>query len=155
MLDDAAHTITAEALRGIQRLRSANAGAPLTLRCLEDVPEALRGGLLGVVVGCRIAFSGLATWDGAPFAEAWARSGGESGCHRPADRRWGAGQKACHLAREFITGEPVTAKAVTVRRVERERRSASDIAGVQAGHAVLSVTAVTEESALPLLVDLR
>ena len=35
-------TITAEALRGLQRLRSANAGAVLTLRSLDDVPEALR-----------------------------------------------------------------------------------------------------------------
>ncbi len=62
--------ITAEALRGLQRLRSANAGRVLTLRTLDDVPEALRGALLGAV-GCRMAFSGVTTWDGRRFAEAW------------------------------------------------------------------------------------
>ena len=70
VLDDAAHTVTAEALRGLQRLRSANAGAVLTLRTLDDVPEALRGALLGAV-GCRMAFAGVTTWDGERFAEVW------------------------------------------------------------------------------------
>ncbi|MFE6743898.1 type IV secretory system conjugative DNA transfer family protein [Streptomyces tubercidicus] len=155
VLDDAAHTITAEALRGLQRLRSANAGAVLTLRSLEDVPEALRSGLLGAV-GCRMALSGVTTWDGAPFADTWGKEWVES--RDVTDRQIvaeGAGQKASHLARQLITGKPVTAQAVTVRHVERERWSASDLAGVQAGHAVLSVTAVSGETAPPILVNLR
>ncbi|KIF01893.1 hypothetical protein PL81_33045, partial [Streptomyces sp. RSD-27] len=69
-LDDASHTLTPETVRGLQRLRSANAGVLLALRSLDDVPEALRTPLLGAV-GCRMAFSGVTTWDGQRFAEAW------------------------------------------------------------------------------------
>jgi hypothetical protein len=58
--------------------------------------------------------------------------------------------------RKLFTGEAVTTESVTVREVERERWSASDLAhNVPAGHAVVSFTATTGESAPPVLVDLR
>ncbi|WP_328742838.1 ATP-binding protein [Streptomyces caniferus] len=156
VLDEAAHTITAEALRGLQRLRSANAGAVLTLRSLDDVPDALRGTLLGTV-GCRMAFAGVTTWDGARFAEVWGKEWVET--RDVTDRQIiaeGAAMKAFHLFRHLVTGKAVTAKAVTVRTVERERWSASDLANsVPPGHAVLSVTSVGGEHAPPVLVDLR
>ncbi|WP_411143721.1 ATP-binding protein [Streptomyces sp. x-80] len=156
VLDEAAHTITAEALRGLQRLRSANAGAVLTLRSLDDVPDALRSALLGAV-GCRMAFAGVTTWDGARFAEVWGKEWVET--RDVTDRQIiavGAGMKAFHLFRHLVTGKAATAKAVTVRTVERERWSASDLANsVPAGHAVLSVTSVRGEHAPPVLVDLR
>jgi hypothetical protein len=45
---------------------------------------------------------------------------------------------------------------VTVRQVERERWSASELAhAVPAGHAVLSLTSVKGEHTPPSLVDLR
>ncbi|MBM4793197.1 ATP-binding protein [Streptomyces sioyaensis] len=156
VLDDAAHTITAEALRGLQRLRSANAGAVLTLRSLDDVPDALRGTLLGSV-GCRMAFAGVTTWDGARFAEVWGKEWVET--RDVTDRQIiaeGAAMKALHLFRHLVTGKAPTAKAVTVRTVERERWSASDLANaLPPGHAVLSVTSVAGEHAPPVLVDLR
>ncbi|MFE3884375.1 ATP-binding protein [Streptomyces lydicus] len=156
VLDEAAHTITAEALRGLQRLRSANAGAVLTLRSLDDIPDALRGTLLGTV-GCRMAFAGVTTWDGARFAEVWGKEWVET--RDVTDRQIiaeGAAMKAFHLFRHLVTGKAVTAKAVTVRTVERERWSASDLANaVPPGHAVLSVTSVAGEHAPPVLVDLR
>lgn len=43
VLDDATGVVTPEAVRGIQRLRSTNAGTVLTLRTLDDVPRPLRG----------------------------------------------------------------------------------------------------------------
>ena len=50
----------------------------------------------------------------------------------------------------------VTTDAVTVRQVERERWSASELAHrVPAGHAVLSLTTVRGEHAPPLLVNLN
>jgi hypothetical protein len=50
----------------------------------------------------------------------------------------------------------VTTDAVTVRQVEREHWSASELAhAVPPGHAVLSLTSVRGEHAPPLLVDLR
>ncbi|MEU7555243.1 ATP/GTP-binding protein [Streptomyces sp. NPDC044571] len=154
-LDDASHTLTPETVRGVQRLRSANAGVLLTLRTLDDVPEALRTPLLGAV-GCRMAFSGVTTWDGKRFAEAWGTEWVETRdvTHRTvfADQPL---TRAIHAFRKLVTGKAVTTDAVTVRQVERERWSASELAhAVPPGHAVLSLTSVRGERAAPLLVRL-
>ncbi|MBY8344989.1 ATP-binding protein [Streptomyces spinosirectus] len=156
VLDDATGAVTPEAVRGIQRLRSVNAGTVLTLRTLDDVPRPLRGPLLGSA-GCRMALSGLTPWDGQDFAEVWGKEWIEA--RDVTDRQIIAetpAGKAVHMLRRVITGKAPTARAVTVRQVERERWSASELAhGVPAGHAVLSLTDVTGEHAPPLLVDLR
>ncbi|MFD8978734.1 ATP/GTP-binding protein [Streptomyces sp. NPDC059564] len=154
-LDDASHTLTPETVRGVQRLRSANAGVLLTLRALDDVPEALRTPLLGAV-GCRMAFSGVTTWDGKRFAEAWGTEWVETRdvTHRTvfADQPL---TRAIHAFRKMVTGKAVTTDAVTVRQVERERWSASELAhAVPPGCAVLSLTSVRGERAAPLLVRL-
>ncbi|WP_030346370.1 hypothetical protein [Streptomyces sp. NRRL S-1022] len=156
LLDDATGVVTPEAVRGIQRLRSANAGSVLTLRTLDDVPRPLRGPLLGAT-GCRMALSGLTPWDGQDFAEVWGKEWTET--RDVTDRQIIAetpAGKAVHMLRRVITGQAPTARAVTVRQVERERWSASELAhGVPPGHAVLSLTTVQGEHAPPLLVDLR
>ncbi|MEU6878328.1 ATP-binding protein [Streptomyces sp. NPDC046712] len=156
VLDDATYTVTGDSVRAVQRLRSANAGVVLALRSLEDVPEALRGPLLGAV-GCRMAFAGIAPWDGGRFAETW---GTEWVQTRDVTNRQIISDepltKALHFMRRLVTGKAATAEAVTVREVERERWSASDLAhAVPAGHAVLSLTHVRGEHTPPLLVDLR
>jgi len=156
VLDDATGVITPEAVRGIQRLRSGNAGAVLTLRTLDDAPRPLRSPLLGAI-GCRMALSGLTPWDGQDFAEVWGKEWTEA--RDVTDRQIIAetpAGKALHMVRRVITGRAPTARAVTVRQVERERWSASELAhGVPPGHAVLSLTSVPGEHAPPLLVDLR
>ncbi|KUJ39920.1 hypothetical protein MBT84_12815 [Streptomyces sp. MBT84] len=156
VLDDATGVVTPESVRGIQRLRSANAGAVLTLRTLDDVPRPLRGPLLGAT-GCRMALSGLTPWDGQDFAEVWGKEWIEA--RDVTDRQIIAetpAGKALHALRRVITGRAPTARAVTVRQVERERWSASELAhAVPPGHAVLSLTNVKGEHAPPLLVDLR
>ncbi|MGW2518413.1 ATP-binding protein [Streptomyces sp. NPDC001617] len=156
VLDDATGVVTPEAVRGIQRLRSTNAGAVLTLRTLDDVPRPLRGPLLGAT-GCRMALSGLTPWDGQDFAEVWGKEWIEA--RDVTDRQIIAetpAGKALHMLRRVITGKAPTQRAVTVRQVERERWSASELAhGVPPGHAVLSLTNVKGEHAPPLLVDLR
>ncbi|MFD3727137.1 ATP-binding protein [Streptomyces sp. NPDC058671] len=156
VLDDATYTVTGDSVRAVQRLRSANAGVVLALRSLEDVPEPLRGPLLGAV-GCRMAFAGIAPWDGGRFAETW---GTEWVQTRDVTNRQIVSDepltKALHVMRRLATGKAPTAEAVTVREVERQRWSASDLAhAVPAGHAVLSVTHVRGEYTPPLLVDLR
>jgi hypothetical protein len=156
ILDDATGVVTPEAVRGIQRLRSGNAGVVLTLRTLDDVPRALRGPLLGAA-GCRMALSGLTPWDGQDFAEVWGKEWTQATdvTDRQIIAETPAG-KALHMVRRVITGKAPTARAVTVRQVERERWSASELAhGVPPGHAVLSLTNVKGEHAPPLLVDLR
>ncbi len=156
VLDDATGTVTPESVRRIQRLRSRNAGVVLALRSVGDVPEALHGPLCGAV-GCRMAFSGVTTWDGSRFAQAWGTEWVET--TEVAKHTVFADQpmtRALHALRKLVTGKEVTTDAVTVRQVERERWSASQLAHeVPPGHAVLSLTRVDGEHAPPLLVDLR
>ncbi|CAL9423464.1 ATP/GTP-binding protein [Streptomyces pilosus] len=156
VLDDATGTVTAESVRRIQRLRSQNAGVLLALRTVADVPEALHGPLYGAV-GCRMAFAGVTTWDGNRFAQTWGTEWVET--TEVAKHTVFADQpmtRALHALRKLVTGKAVTTDAVTVRQVERERWSASELAhAVPAGHAVLSLTTVSGEHAPPLLVDLR
>ncbi|NDZ67810.1 ATP/GTP-binding protein [Streptomyces cyaneofuscatus] len=155
VLDDATHAVTAETVRGIRRLRSVNAGAVLTLRTVDDVPEALHTPLLGAV-GCTAAFSGITTWDGKRFAESWGKEWVET--REVAQHTVFADQpftRALHALRKLVTGKAVTTDAVTVRQVERERWSASELAyAVPAGHAVIRLTTVEGEHAPPLLVEL-
>ncbi|WP_328906141.1 ATP/GTP-binding protein [Streptomyces sp. NBC_00234] len=155
VLDDATHTVTPETVRGIRRLRSVNAGAVLVLRTVDDVPEGLHTALMGAV-GCCMAFSGVTTWDGKRFAEVWGKewvSTREVAQHTVfADQPF---TRAVHALRKLVTGKAVTTDAVTVRQVERERWSASELAySVPAGHAVLSLTTVDGEHVPPLLVEL-
>ncbi|MGW6392692.1 ATP-binding protein [Streptomyces sp. NPDC055103] len=156
VLDDATYTVTGEALRAVQRLRSAHAGVVLALRSLEDVPEALRGPLLGAV-GCRMAFAGLAPWDGGRFADTWGTEWVQT--KDVTNRQIISDEpltKALHAMRRVVTGKAATAEAVTVREVERQRWSASDLAhAVPPGHAVLSLTHVRGAHTPPLLVELR
>ncbi|MFH8475301.1 ATP/GTP-binding protein [Streptomyces sp. NPDC018000] len=155
VLDDATHTITAETVQGLRRLRSVNAGAVLALRTIDDVPEGLHAALLGAV-GCGMIFSGVTTWDGKRFSETWGKewvSVREVAQHGVfADQPF---TRAMHALRKLATGKAVTVDAVTVRQVERERWSASALAyELPAGHAVLSLTTVDGEHAPPLLVRL-
>ncbi|WP_418959416.1 ATP/GTP-binding protein [Streptomyces tritici] len=156
VLDDAAGALTPGTVRGLARLRPQNAGVVLALRTLAEVPEALHGQLLAAV-GCRMAYSGVTTWDGRAFAEAWGTERVET--TEVAHHTVFADQpmtRALHAVRKMITGKAVTTDAVTVREVERERWSASELAHeVPAGHAVLSLTDVRGGSTPPLLVDLR
>lgn len=155
VLDDATHAVTAETVRGIRRLRSVNAGAVLTLRTLDDVPEELHTALLGAV-GCTMALPGVTTWDGKRFAEAWGKEWVE--VREVAQHGVFADQpltRALHALRKLATGKAVTTDAVTVRQVERERWSASGLAyEMPVGHAVLSLTTVDGEHTPPLLVRL-
>ncbi|MFD5266044.1 ATP/GTP-binding protein [Streptomyces sp. NPDC058335] len=156
VLDDATGAVTAGSVRRIQRLRSQNAGVLLSLRTVADVPEALHGPLYGAV-GCRMAFAGITTWDGSRFAQTWGTEWVET--TEVAKHTVFADQpmtRALHALRKLVTGKAVTTDAVTVRQVERERWSASQLAHeVPPGHAVLSLTSLKGEHAPPLLVDLR
>ncbi|MCI4040621.1 ATP/GTP-binding protein [Streptomyces sp. TRM75563] len=155
VLDDAASAMTTDAVRAVQRLRQLNAGAVLAVRSLDDVGPHLHAALLGAV-GCLMTFPGITTWEGKRFAEAWGTEWVET--REVAQHTVFADQpftRALHALRKLVTGKAVTTDAVTVRQVERERWSASELAySVPAGHAVLSLTTVQGEHAPPLLVHL-
>ncbi|OEV05658.1 ATP-binding protein [Streptomyces nanshensis] len=155
VLDDATHAITESAVREIQRLRSANAGVLLALRTLADVPENLRTALLGAV-GCRVVMAGVNTWDGEVFAQAWGRDWvqTEDVTHTP-DYHGGLVTRWVRGIRALFTGVRATTQSVTVRTVQRERWSASDLANdLPPGHAVLSLTTVRGERTPPILAEL-
>ncbi|WP_375165059.1 ATP/GTP-binding protein [Streptomyces sp.] len=156
VLDDATGALTTGTVRSLQRLRPHHAGVVLGLRTLADVPDFLHGPLLAAV-GCRAAFSGVTTWDGRGFSEAWGTEWVET--VEVAQHAVFADQpmtRAYHALRKKLTGKAVTTDAVTRRTVERERWSASELAhSVPAGHAVISLTTVTGDHTPPILVDLR
>jgi hypothetical protein len=155
VLDDAAQTVTPQALRGLQRVRSAHGGVLLTLRALDEVPEQLRGPLLGAV-GCRMVCAGVTPWDAEHFAEVWGTEWVET--RDVTNRQLVSDEpltKVMHAVRRLATGRHVTAESVTVRRVQRERWSASDLANdLPPGHAVLSLTTVRGERTPPILAEL-
>ncbi|MFF8407844.1 ATP/GTP-binding protein [Streptomyces omiyaensis] len=156
VLDDATGALTGGTVRALQRLRTRDAGVVLGLRTLGDVPEPLHGPLLAAV-GCRAALSGVTTWDGRGFAEAWGTEWVET--EEVAHHTVFANQpmtRALHALRKRVTGKAVTTDAVTLKKVERERWSASELAhSVPPGHAVVSLTTVEGGHMPPVLVDLR
>ncbi|WP_338054325.1 ATP-binding protein [Streptomyces spiramenti] len=155
VVDDATAAFTAATVRGLTHLRPANAGAVLSLRTLDEVPERLRAGLLGAV-GCRMALSGITTWDGEQFARAWGKEWTEDrDVSSSPDRHGGALRRGVRGVRKLFTGRDATTETVTVRRVERERWSASELAHrLPPRHAVLSLTTVAGETGPPVLVRL-
>ncbi|MEV7568335.1 ATP/GTP-binding protein [Streptomyces tanashiensis] len=156
VLDDATGALTAGTVRSLQRLRPHDAGVVLGLRTLGEVPEALHGPLFGAV-GCRVALSGITTWDGRGFAETWGKEWVET--TEVAHHTVFADQpmtRFIHAVRKRVTGKAVTTDAVTTRKVERERWSASELAhSVPPGHAVVSLTTAQGAHTPPVLVDLR
>ncbi|TDC67522.1 ATP-binding protein [Streptomyces hainanensis] len=155
VLDDATAAVTRGTVRGLTQLRPNNAGAVLALRTLDDVPGDLRAGLLGAV-GCRMAFSGITTWDAEHFARAWGTAWTEDQeTTRTPDRAGGLAKRLVRGVRRAFTGRDTTTESVTVRRVERERWSASELAHrVPPRHAVVSMTSVAGEPSPPVLVRL-
>ncbi|WP_053112047.1 hypothetical protein [Kitasatospora sp. MY 5-36] len=156
VVDDASAALDAAAVRGLQRMRGANAGAVLLLRTLVDLPEALRAPLFGAV-GCRMAFPGIAPWDGKLFSEAWGTHlVQETAVTHTPDTSGGVIRRAGRVGRKALSGTTAQTESVTTRDVERLRWSPSDLAhALPAGHAVVSLTAVSGEQVPPLLVDLR
>lgn len=154
-LDDAVQTITPNSLRGVQQIRTSNAGVLFTLRSLSDIPESLRDRLMATV-GCRVACVGVSSWDAQHFATAWGTEWVETEMvtHRQV-RAEEPMTKVWHALRKVATGKEVTTKSVTMRREERQRWSASELANeLQVGQAVVSLTTVSGERMPPLLTKL-
>ena len=156
VVDDAGRSVSEGTVRAVSALRASHAGMVLGLRTLEDLPESQRGPLVGSV-GCRMVLAGVSAWDARLFSEAWGtvRVQTRDVTHTP-DQSGGLPRRISRGVRRLFTGEVVTTESVTVREVERERWSASDLAHqVPAGHAVLSLTTTAGEHAPPVLLDLR
>ncbi|MFG2639003.1 hypothetical protein ACGFX8_35805 [Streptomyces sp. NPDC048362] len=98
----------------------------------------------------------MTTWDGSRFAQAWGTHWVEMRdvaqhtvwADKPTSR-------ALHAVRKLVTGKAVTTEAVTVRQVEREHWSSSELASVAPGHEVVAWSLVSSERTASLLVNLR
>ncbi|WP_037607546.1 hypothetical protein [Streptacidiphilus rugosus] len=156
VVDDASAAVDSHTVRALQRLRAANAGAVLGLRTLVDLPEQLRTPLFGAVGG-RMAFPGIAPWDGKLFEDAWGTVWvDERDVTRALDTSGGLLRRGLRGMRALLVGERAQTESVTTRRVERRRWSASDLAQVLPhGHAVVSLTSVDGTQVPPLLVRLQ
>ncbi|MEV4615596.1 ATP-binding protein [Kitasatospora sp. NPDC049258] len=156
VVDDASAAVDQHAVRGLQRIRGLNAGAVLVLRTLVDLPESLRAPLFGAV-GCRMAFPGIAPWDGRLFSEAWGTHlVTETAVTHTPDTSGGLLRKSARGLRKALSGTAAQTQSVTTRDVERHRWSPSDLAhALPTGHAVISLSTVNGEQVPPLLVDLR
>jgi hypothetical protein len=156
VVDDASAAVDSYAVRGLQRIRGANAGAVLALRSLSELPESLRNPLFGAV-GCRMAFPGLAPWDGRLFSDAWGTVWmQERDVTRAPDLSGGMFRRLLRSLRSLLEGERVQTESVTTRRVERQRWSPSDLAhALPSGYAVLSLGTVDGASVPPVFLELR
>lgn len=155
IVDDVGQAVTEETVRALASLPSTRAGVILGLHTLDDVPERLRGPLVSAV-GCRMSLAGVTPWDGKFFSESWGTTRVETREVTRPDQSGGMVQRISRTARRMVTGHVVTVDAVTVREIERDRWSASDLAHtVPAGHAVLSLTTVDGQYSAPVLLDLR
>ena len=128
VLDDATGTVTADRCADCSGCARQNAGVVLALRSLDDVPEALHGPLLrrrrlphGVL---RASPPGTA----AVRADLGHRVGGDPDVAKHTVFADQPLTSAIHALRKLVTGKAVTTEAVTVRQVERERWSASELA---------------------------
>ncbi|MEZ0070102.1 hypothetical protein ABIA32_006154 [Streptacidiphilus sp. MAP12-20] len=156
VVDDASAAVDSHTVRALQRLRAANAGAVLGLRTLVDLPEQLRTPLFGAVGG-RMAFPGIAPWDGKLFEDAWGTVWvDERDVTRALDTSGGLLRRGFRGVRALLEGERAQTESVTTRRVERRRWSASDLAQVLPhGHAVVSLTSVDGTQVPPLMIRLQ
>lgn len=149
VMDEAGRFVDDYVARGVQRLRSRNAGLVLLTQTVSDFPVHVRATVFGSV-GCKAVFGGVDPVDAEVFS-AW------FGTHLVPEttlsRRHSAG------ITEGTSQSSVTesvGRGLTVRRVERPRWSVSDlVTGLPAGHCVVMLSRSNGERSLPLLVNLR
>lgn len=149
VIDEAGRFVDDYVARGVQKLRSNNAGLILLAQTISDFPAHVRATVLGSV-GCKAVFGGVDPADAEIFS------------------RWFGSHWAPDVTRSRHRGETVTdtpdgmvigghtGYGSSSRLVERSRWSTSDIVtGLPPGHCVAAVSRSTGERSGPLLVDLR
>ncbi|QSB15428.1 TraM recognition domain-containing protein [Natronosporangium hydrolyticum] len=149
VIDEAGRFVDDYVARGVQKLRSNNAGLVLIAQTLSDFPGHVRGTVLGSV-GCKAVFGGVDPADAAVFSRWFGDHWVDEVTH---------GQQRSYSHSESRQGEQEGYRlgdSVSTRRVERPRWSVSEIvSGLPAGHCVVALSRSTGERSPPFLVDLR
>ena len=149
VVDEAGRFVDEHVARGVQRLRSANAGLVLLAQSLAEFPPAVANTIFGAA-GCRAVVGGLHPVDAEVFSTAW----GEQIRYETTvsySETTSRGADAHGPATGTTTG-----RAMSVRRVDAARWSVSDLASDLApGRAVVSLTRSDGRRVGPVHVDLR
>ncbi|NDU73570.1 TraM recognition domain-containing protein [Actinomadura sp. DSM 109109] len=167
VIDEAGRFIDEYVARGVQRVRSRNAGLILLTQSLGDIPEQLRPTIFGSV-GCKAVFAGVDPTDAAYFADSWgthwvtettasAQHGVSEDTSRPGRSTTWTPNGASYGRQGAGTSEGTSRSwGSSARQVERYLWSPSEIINsVPTGHALVSLARPDGVRVPPTLVNLR
>ncbi len=160
-IDEAGRFVDDYVARGVQKLRSNNAGLILLAQTISDFPVQVRATVFGSV-GCKAVFGGIDPVDAKVFSEwfgeHWVSEVGFSqgqtvGGGGSARRSRDSSGRRDRRDDSYSWG---TTKGTNLRRVERPRWTVSDIVtGIPPGHVVVALSRSDGVRTGPTLVDLR
>ncbi|MBP2356659.1 type IV secretory pathway TraG/TraD family ATPase VirD4 [Kribbella aluminosa] len=151
IIDEAGRFVDDYVARGVQKLRSNNAGLVLLSQTMSDFPEEVRATVFGST-GCKAVFGGIDPQDADVFSK-W--FGDQYVSQTTINRSATSGMQSGQFGRPGSTSESETT-GFSVRRIERARWTVSDIiTGVPAGHALISLARSNGVRVGPVLVNLR
>jgi Zn-dependent protease with chaperone function len=164
VIDEAGRYVDDYVARGIQRLRSKNAGLLLLTQTLSDFPEKIRPAIFGSA-GCKAVFGGVDPATAAEFSswfgEQWVTET-TTGHGLQQGRSDGLGYSRGTIldpsVRTTQTRQTSTARSrsVSTRYVERARWTPSDImTKIPVGHSVVALATADGARVGPVLVDHR
>lgn len=168
VIDEAGRYVDDYVARGVQRIRSKNAGLVLLTQSLGDFPEDLRQTVFGSV-GCKAVFGGVDPQDAEYFAEYWGTrwvdersvsvSAGFSeniGVSESSSSRNSDGRTSMSKSGKSTTEGASRQTGTSVRKVERYVWSVSEIINdIQPGHALVSLALPNGVRVPPTLVNCR
>jgi hypothetical protein len=151
VIDEAGRFVDDYVARGVQKLRSNNAGLVLLSQTMSDFPIEVRATVFGST-GCKAVFGGIDPQD----ADVFSRWFGDQYVNETTISR-SAQSGTQYNQRGMPDGRSNSqTSGYSIRRVERARWTVSDIiTGVPAGHALISLARSNGTRVGPVLVNLR
>jgi hypothetical protein len=151
VIDEAGRFVDDYVARGVQKLRSNNAGLVLLSQTMSDFPIEVRSTIFGST-GCKAVFGGIDPQD----ADIFSRWFGDQYVNETTiNRSATTGTQYNQFGMPGGSSQSQTS-GFSVRRIERARWTVSDIiTGVPAGHALVSLARSNGARVGPVLVNLR
>ena len=151
VIDEAGRFVDDYVARGVQKLRSNNAGLVLLSQSMSDFPAEVRPTIFGST-GCKAVFGGIDPQDAEIFSR-W--FGDQYVSQTTINRSATSGSQFNQFGRPGGTSQSETT-GFSVQRIERARWTVSDIiTGVPAGQALISLARSNGVRVGPVLVNLR
>ncbi|WP_165553054.1 type IV secretory system conjugative DNA transfer family protein [Kribbella speibonae] len=151
VIDEAGRFVDDYVARGVQKLRSNNAGLVLLSQTMSDFPPEVRATVFGST-GCKAVFGGIDPTD----ADVFSRWFGEQYVTQTTISRSATSGVQYNEFGSMGGRSESRTSGYSARRVERARWTVSDIiTGVPAGHALVSLARSNGVRVGPVLVNLR